>query len=181
MQSLINVLIRTHKRPELFLRCLNSVFAQGYENLRIVVSTDCECDYIPNGIEVIKVAPKPELEYGYDCYCNDLKAMINDGWFMYLDDDDYLLPNALNEVELNAPVIIHKLNHMGNIIPKKNEVALGQIGMPCFMIHHSLKDVAHFAGEDHGDYWFAKELSKHVGFVYRDLVLVESDRKGYGL
>ncbi len=175
----INILIRTHNRPELFKRCLDSCTSQIGSYIKIIVAYDSDCDYIPDWCTKIQVTPGNEL-YFYDCYLNDLKAQVNSGWWMILDDDDYLLPNSLAQVVLDAPVIIHKLNHMGNIIPKNQSLKLGQIGMPCFMVHHSLKDLVNFTGQDHGDYHFAKELNKHVDFVYRNLVLVESDRKGLG-
>lgn len=179
--ELINILIRTSNRKELFLRCLDSVLSQPYTTIRIIVSVDNpNVNYVPQWAETIEVE-KNDLEYGYDLYLNHLKELVTEGWFMILDDDDYLLPDCLSQVVLDAPVIIHKLNHMGNIIPKKPEVSPGQIGMPCFMIHHSLKNVVDFTGGDHGDYHFAKELSEHVEFVYRDLILVECDRKGCGL
>lgn len=180
MQPLVNILIRTSNRPELFARALDSALSQQYKNLRIIVSIDNPVDYIPEGIETIKVQ-KNNLQYGYDLYLNDLKALVTDGWFMILDDDDMLVPGSLLKVVLDAPVIIHQLNHIGNIIPKTGEVSIGQIGMPCFMIHHSLKDKVDFDGGDHGDYHFAKRLSEHCPFVYRDLILVECDRKGCGV
>lgn len=173
----INILIRTHNRPELFKRCLDSCLSQIGAYIRIFVTYDDDGSYIPNWCESFKVEPGPE-EYFYDCYLNALKARVTSGYFMFLDDDDYLLPGALAQVVFDAPVLIHKLNHMGNIIG--DSLQLGRIGMPCFMIHHSLKDAAHFTGDDHGDYHFGIELAKHVNFVYRDLVLVESDRKSNG-
>ena len=177
--QIISILIRTHNRPTLFARALKSVTDQNYPNLRVIVSTDCNNNYIPEWCDKIHVKPGNE-QYPYDVYNNYLKELVTDGWFMYLDDDDYMLPGVLEQAELTHPVIIHRLNHMGNIIPKGNGLQLGQIGMPCFMIHNSLKDAAHFSGQDHGDYWFAKELSHHVEFHYSDLIFVESDRKGNG-
>lgn len=176
----INILIRTHNRALLFKRCLESCLSQTNSYIKIFVAYDCDCDYIPNWIDATRVTPGPE-PYFYDCYLNVLKNKVTSGYWMILDDDDYLLPGVFSQVVFGPPVIIHKLNHMSNIIPHKPEIALGQIGMPCFMIHHSLKNAVDFTGGDHGDYYFAKELEKHAEFVYSDLVLVESDRRGNGL
>lgn len=179
MLEKINILIRTHNRPELFKRCLDSCLSQHGAYIKIIVAYDTPCNYIPNWCYKIKVISGPE-PYFYDCYLNQLKDRVTSGYFMFLDDDDYLLPGVLSQVQFTGPVIIHKLNHIGNIIPKRQAIELGQIGMPCFMIHHSLKNTVNFTGQDHGDYWFAKELEKHAVFQYSDLVLVECDRKGWG-
>jgi hypothetical protein len=144
---LINILIRTHQRPTLFQRCLASVQSQNYPNIRVIVSTDCECNYVPDWCERIKVMPHPELEYGYDLYVNDLKAQVTDGWMLILDDDEVLSPNCLSKLTLNSCAIIVQLDYMGNILPIDAQIKPGRIGMPCIILHHSLKDLIDMKGE----------------------------------
>lgn len=178
--ELINILIRTSNRPILFKRCLNSVLDQGYSNIRIIISTDNDVDYIPENLEVIRVKADRSLPYFYDCYLNELKSLVTSGYFLCLDDDDVLIPGVLNKIPLDAPAIMVQLDHLGKIVPKDERILPGQIGMPCIILHHSLKDIAHLSGGDHGDYHWIKEISEKVELKFVPLVVVRSDQKGYG-
>lgn len=180
-EPLINILIRTSNRPNEFKRCLKSVTDQRYPNIRIIISVDNDrVDYIPEGLQVIRVEANRQLPYFYDCYCNDLKALVTDGWFMYLDDDDVLAHDCLSDIVLDSPAIIHLLNRSGHIVPIGPKYVRGQIGMPCLMLHHSLKDVADIPGNGQGDYFWIKEVERHVDCVYRELVVVQSFGRGNG-
>jgi hypothetical protein len=181
MQPLINILIRTSNRPALFARCLDSILTQSYKNIRIIVSVDQEVNYVPRWIETIEVTPRPDLEYGYDLYINDLKKCVTDGWFIVVDDDDILEPECLIKLDLSHPAILCQLNHMGNTMPTNGEVKLGRVGMPCLILHHSLKHLANIGGTDHNDYHWIKTISERVELKFVPLVVVVSDRKGNGL
>lgn len=178
--ELINILIRTSNRQDLFRRCLNSVLNNGYPNIRIIISIDRDVDYIPENLEVIRVQADKTLPYFYDCYLNDLKSLVTEGYLLCLDDDDILLPGVLAKIPLDAPAIVVQLDHLGNIVPKDERLLLGQIGMPCLILHHSLKDIADLTGGDHGDYHWIKAISEHVELKFVPLVVVKSDQKGFG-
>lgn len=180
MREKINILIRTGFRPQLFARCLESIKSQNYPNIRVIVSIDRSCDYVPEWCETIRVKPGNE-DYFYDCYLNDLKALVTDGWFMFLDDDEVLADNALLSLQLNAPAIIVKTNYMGRIYPPTNELLLGLVPMPSIVLHHSLKDIAFFDGGNHGDYTFIKQVQDKVGLSFQDVLLAIVDRKSNGL
>jgi glycosyltransferase involved in cell wall biosynthesis len=180
MQALLNILIRTHNRANLFARCLNSITTQNYPTLRVIVSTDCGDTYIPEWCDKIHVMPHPELAYGYDLYINDLKEMVTDGWMIVVDDDDVLAPGCLAALDLSHHAIIVQLNHMGNVLPESADIKPGRIGMPCIILHHSLKDIADVPSEDHNDYWWIKRISEKVELSFQPLVVVVSDRKGNG-
>lgn len=179
MQPLLNILIRTCGRAELFARCLASVTSQGYPNIRVIVSIDRDIDYIPDWCEVIRVTPHPELEYGYDLYCNDLKAQVTDGHYLYVDDDDVLAPDCLSKLDLSHSAILCQLDYMGNVLPKSKDFTL--IGMPCLILHHSLKNLVDFDGLDHGDMRYIKEVASKVELDFQEVVVVKVDRKGNGL
>lgn len=179
-QPLINILIRTSNRPQLFARCLYSILCQSYKNIRIIVSIDNpHCNYVPQWIDTIEVE-KQLGEYGYDLYCNELKREVDDGYFFYLDDDDTLAPDCLSQLRLFRPAILCQLNHMGNILPTSADVLPGRVGMPCLILHHSLKNIADIPGEDHNDYWWIKKVSDNVKLDFQPVVVVVSDRKGMG-
>lgn len=180
MPELINILIRTSNRPDKFLRCLKSVLNQSYPNIRIIISVDRAVSYIPYGLEVINVSANRQLPYFYDCYCNDLKAQVDDGWFMFLDDDDWLRPNVLSQITFDAPSILHQVKRGNLIAPYSDVFQRGLVGMPCLMLHHSLKDIADIPGTGQGDYWWIKKIRDSVGVSFRPLIVVESDGRGLG-
>lgn len=182
LKPLINILIRTCGREILFLRCLKSITDQNYPNLRVIVSVDRDgIDYIPDWCEVVRVVPDKSIPFYYDRYINTLKSIITDGYMLVLDDDDMMAYNALNNVVLDAPAIIHRLNHIGRVVPPNDSITIGLIGFPCLMLHHSLKDIADIDTDDHCDYHWIKRIESLVPLVYRDLILVESDRKSNGV
>ena len=177
----INILIRTCGRKELFLRCLQSVTDQNYPNLRVIVSIDRDIDYVPDWCESIRVYPSAPGPYFYDAYSNDLKSMVSEGWFMFLDDDDTLAPDCLNKLQLNAPAILVQINHMGRIIPTKLSTDLGSVGMPSLVLHHSLKGLYDFAPKnqlDHNDVSWINAVKSNVSLSWQPIVLAVIDRKG---
>jgi glycosyltransferase involved in cell wall biosynthesis len=186
MQTLINILIRTSNRPRLFERCLQSIYDQDYPNIRIIVSVDNDLvDYIPEGIEVIKVE-KNNAHFGYDLYINDLKAMVNDGYFFILDDDDILAPDVLNKLQFDAPALLVQINHLGSIIPKSIHFGHGQCGFPCLILHHTLKNIADIVipleeNKACNDYNWIQAVKDKVELKFVPLVLVICDQKGNGI
>lgn len=191
--ELINILIRTGlpTRKELFNRCLNSIYSQSYSRVRIIVSIDRDCDYVDNWhmdysgmmreIEIVNVFPDKTLSYPYDCYLNELKELVTDGYVFVLDDDDILAPGCLNKLDLSYPAILVQINHLGRITPINSNITIGNIGMPCLVLHHSLKHLAYYSGADHGDYHYAKEIASKIDFNFQELVLVECNNKGNGI
>ncbi|MDR3551207.1 MAG: glycosyltransferase family A protein [Candidatus Babeliales bacterium] len=197
MKPLINILIRTSNRPDLFKRCLQSIYDQNYPNVRIIVSVDNDLvDYIPDGIETIRVQ-KNNLEFGYDLYINSLKGMVNDGYFFCLDDDDTLTPNVLNELVLDAPAILVQISHLDKLYPPKDKqvvngnvieidkisnIGPGQVGFPCLILHHSLKNLADIKLGDKvsNDYVWISEIQSKVELKFQPIILVVCDQKGNG-
>lgn len=180
MKPLINILIRTSNRPTQFARCLKSIVSQNYPNIRIIISTDKPCDYIPKGLQVITVTPDKNLPYFYDCYCNSLKGMVTDGWFLFLDDDDTLAPNILSQIQLNSPAILVQLERQGYTVPTSTNFTRGHIGMPCLILHHSLKNIANIPGTGQGDYFWIKAVQNQVGLSFQPIVVVKSYQRGLG-
>mgnify|MGYP001551588463 CR=1 FL=1 len=181
MKPLINILIRTSNRPDLFKRCLQSIYDQRYPNVRIIVSVDNDgVDYVPSEIETIRVTPDKSKDFYYDLYINDLKAMVNDGYYFCLDDDDTLAPNVLNELVLDAPAILCQINHLGRVLPISVNFGLGCVGFPCLILHHSLKSLAMVSGLDHGDTHYIREVQSKVELKFQPIVLVVCDVKSNG-
>lgn len=106
---------------------------------------------------------------------------MDDGYFMFLDDDDYLLPNILNELVLDAPACLYQYRRVSDIYPTTERLRRGQVGMPCLLLHHSLKTMADIPGTGQGDYEWIAKINNLVGLKFTPMVIVESDRRGHGL
>lgn len=181
-KPLINILIRTSNRPEYFARCLKSVIKQSYDNIRIIVGYDntAALNYIPGALEKVYCEANRELPYFYDEYCNRLKSLVTDGWFLFLDDDDILCDDVLAKLDLTAKAIIVQLNRAGTISPVDTNFRRGRIGMPCLILHHSLKDLADVPGNGQGDYFWIKKVTEQTDYVFTPLVVVYSFGRGLG-
>jgi hypothetical protein len=95
-ERLINILIRTNNRPELFKKCIDSILEQQYTNYRVYVcvQTDSDNEYAnsisSNKITIIKGRKTSNKPYFFNDFSNQLLQYVTDGWVMFLDDDDKL-------------------------------------------------------------------------------------------
>jgi glycosyltransferase involved in cell wall biosynthesis len=194
MNPLINILIR-HKegRENDLQRCLKSIWEQSYSNYRIVLSIQWEHNYKEfEGFDIIKVPSQH-----YNLHCNDLKKQVTDGWFFFMDDDDYLAsPTVLEELSkdlLEGALIVQFLrknnkNIKGHDVVKptdhmieKGIIKKGMIGGGCLVLHHSFKDVADWKGYAGADYdWIAELRDKGIPFRFVKLILQISEKANLG-
>lgn len=191
-QPLINILIRTSYRPEQFARCLESVVAQTYPNIRIVVGydNDAALSYIHDKIERTWVFKVETYPYYYDLYCNRLKKLVGDGWFFFLDDDDVLAsPTVLQELSehLAGPHEAIICQFLRNGVPKpadnyirKRVIREGKIGLPCLVLHSKHKALSGLDGQKAGDYRYIKEVTEQVNTKFITLPLVSAGPRGHG-
>lgn len=111
---LVTVIIPTYKRPSFIGRAIDSVLAQTYKNIEIIVVSDNDPN-TPEDIETVEVL-KPYIEKGVQY----LPAIGNMGgslarnrglkeakgdYVNFLDDDDYFYPT---KIEKQVSVIIEK-------------------------------------------------------------------------
>lgn len=192
MGNLINILIRTSYRPAQFARCLESIQGQTYRNYRVVVGHDNAraLEYIPATVEWTFLYADNSIPFYYDLYCNDLKLIVNDGWFLFLDDDDILTsPTALQELSehLTGPheAIICQFLRNGAPKPRDNYIknkiiAEGKIGLPCLVLHSKHKALSGLDGQKSGDYRYIKEVTAQVPTKFITLPLVSAGPRGHG-
>lgn len=177
---MINVLIRLHKgRDVLFERCIKSIFNQTHKDFKIIVSFDdpvCYPIIEKYGLDSCRVFKQEDLgETHYNLYCNNLKNKVEDGWFFYLDSDDYLSTNDaleriskhLDEVKYSA-IICQMERSFGLVKPsdeqiRNRQVISGKIGMPCIFVHHSVKDIASFNETSNADYFYIQQVKRELG------------------
>lgn len=186
---LINILIRTSNRPEGFKRLIDSIKSQSYKNVNIIVSYDTleKPSYI-EGFHVVKcflLKLFKHEEAWYNRYCNVLLNYVRDGYFIFIDDDDFINPHPrllelivrrLNSSKAN----IIQMTRKGRKKPVKDEIVCGKIGMPCIILHSDFKDLASFDGSIEADYKYIKEVSSKLGYKFIPIALVESPSRSYG-
>lgn len=188
--ALINILIRTSHRPDLFKRCIESVEAQTYKNIRIIIGHDQESarDYIPVKYEAYKMPINDLQSFYWNLHCNHLKSFVTEGWFFYLDDDDYLYSETSLEsistklIDPSYGVICQMLRRgrpkpPGDYIENK-KIVKGKIGNPCLFLHHSQKDIAYFDGEKAADYRWIKDVEKVLPLQFYPQVVVRTGNNG---
>lgn len=192
MNPLINVLIRTSARPTLFARCLESIQKQTHKNIRIIVGYDNDqaLNYIPSFIETIPVHANKAIPFYYDLYCNQLKKYADQGWFMFLDDDDFFhSPTVLEEISkyMNGEHEAIICQFLRKCRPKpatqlieKGEIIEGKIGLPCLILHSKHRLLSGLDGYKSGDFRYIKCVSERVKTLFVPMVVVETDRRSWG-
>jgi glycosyltransferase involved in cell wall biosynthesis len=179
----INILTRTSNRPNSFKRCVESVKNQTYKKIRHIVSIDDVKDeeYVKSlGVEYIfidkdKVSseidipdPKTGKRFIFNLYFNILINKVEDGWILFLDDDDYLADNnavqkMVNQIKNNTDLILWQMRYPnGMTLPSIQELGLppkiARIGAPCFMVHQSIAKGIRWDGWKCGDFRFIQKV-----------------------
>jgi hypothetical protein len=168
----INILIRTSNRPECFKKCIESILQQNYENYQIFICYDKKesLDYLTKyenypQISFFYVEEKSKEKYKFNLYCNQLLGKVNDGYIMFLDDDDILIGNRTFEIinwylASNKMIIWNFLRPDKLVFPKdlNKELILGEIDTSSICFHHSLKSLSKWGDKQYGDYHFYKHI-----------------------
>ena len=164
---LINILIRTSNRLT-FHKCITSVLNQTYKNIKIhvcyddIASLKYLVDYDISYFHVIK----NNDPYGYNLYCNDLMNKVNDGYVMFLDDDDMLTHNNCLEYIAShiddKTILVWKFMRPDKIIfPQDiNNINYGEITSCGFLFHHTLKQNTKWIDKQGSDYYFFNQMAK---------------------
>lgn len=175
----INILIRTSNRPEYCKKCIESILEQHYNNYQIIIcydkveSLDYLDDYKENyKIQYFYVEVESKEKYKFNLYCNILMDKVEEGWIMFLDDDDKLTHNKvlpmLNEnIESEDCLYIWKFLRPDKIIYPKNinHIKLGDIDTTCVCFHCEHKDKSRWPDKQYGDFSFFNGLIKNYSFT----------------
>lgn len=127
-KPVIHIIIRTHRRPEYFKRCIESLRLQEYMSRVIhVIADDSEsADYANEALneglidDVIRVYPaeytnkfgdftalkkaglctkdRDNRRHFYDLYLNEVVAGIDEGWIFFVDDDKEVPAGVLGNI-----------------------------------------------------------------------------------
>ena len=175
-ESLINILIRTTYRPEFFKQCVTSILNQNYKNFRIICCYDDErcLEYLKDyddQIDYSFIDIESSASHKYNLYCNNLMDKVDDGWIMFLDDDDKfthldslkIINNKLNNIN---DILFWQVNINGKlIIPSDiNNIKKFSISSIGFCFHSKFKDLSRWESIICGDFHFITSLLKKNKF-----------------
>ena len=195
LNPLINILIRTHRRPELLKRAVDSIHSQTYKNWNIIASYHDEIDrlqLIQLGIrDRIQVEPdKSAGECWFNLFLNNLKEQVFSGWITFMDSDNYFhSPNSLQQLSEvltdKNEMVLTQFIRRGRIKPTDElmdarVIRSGKFDTACIAIHHSQKGVLHFNADDNADYQAAFSASEKIKTSFHKIKFIESDRRSRG-
>lgn len=185
---MINIITRTHLRPKRFKICRDSVCSQVYKAVNHIVGSDTTCDYF----DAIKLAKKSHSvekdEIGkypapYNLHLDELAKRCQDGYVMYLDDDDMFVDNnSLQEIMNHVSeesVTLWKVNINGRIVPCDDNFGkiipndISGIGF-CFHTKHLPVNWGSWTG---GDYRVIKHLTDKLEMIWIDKILTKTQGK----
>lgn len=165
-----------------------SVEAQTYKDWRMIVSYDKDdaLRYIPEkcNVNAHRVYPRKGYPYFYDLYCNELKNQVLDGWFFFLDDDDFLVDtNSLQTISeklqedrgLICQFIRNRRPKPSDGLMQAKRIIRGNIGMPCLFLHAKHKNIADLDGQAGGDYRWIKNVSEKIPVDFFTIPVVATD------
>jgi len=198
LSPLINILIRTSDgRRELFQRCLASVRDQTYKNIQAIICADSDGSYYDANntrmgmcsvnTQLHRVTPEGDYCY-WNLYCNYLKAQVKEGWFFYLDSDDFLAdPGAVKRLVGHLPAndngVICRFLRRGSPKPtsfyfNRRIIRVGNIGGSCIILQAKHKDLAMWQAKKAADYSFICDMEKKIKFTWVKTNLVHADNSG---
>ena len=172
MNKEFRILIRTSNRPEMFKKCIESLLVQTYTHFHIYICYDDEksLDYLTDYDDDDRITYFPvhidsTEKYRFNLYCNTLLDKVNNGYIMFLDDDDVLIGPRMLEV-LNQKIGSNKIVVWRFLRPDKliypmsldTEIVLGEVDTASVCFHHSLKKMSSWGDKQYGDYRFYKTL-----------------------
>lgn len=147
---------------------------------RDVTNTVKSCE----GINVIVQHFPTVGDYSYNLYCNEMKSQVTDGYFFFLDSDDAVIPGAVDKItphlREDRALIVQMLR---NGLPKPRRqppIRRGAIGMPCMVLHHTMKDVADLDDTGYADYTWIKAVTDKVPYLFVPIPLVNAGKRGMG-
>ncbi|ALH22908.1 multiple glycosyltransferase domain containing protein [Chrysochromulina ericina virus CeV-01B] len=170
----INILIRNTYRPSYFKKCIDSILNQDYKNYKVIMCYDD--DYCLEYLEKYKNNPKIEIfkttevdkshQAFYNLYCNQLLDKVENGWIIFLDDDDiiandkYVFQNINNNLDNENNMLFWKVKMANKLIYPENinKIEKFKVSSQGFCFNSKFKYLAKWDGERCGDYRFITKL-----------------------
>jgi hypothetical protein len=182
-ENLLNILIRTTKNRKCYLnKCLNSIKNQNYNNFNIYIHyDDYNClsylkDY--NNIKYYNSNIKSSSKYKYNLYNNFLKNLVNEGYIIYIDDDDcFTHNNVFNLINQNLSeniILNWKFLRPDNIIYSDKNITFGNIASCSICFHSKFKNKSNWIDKQGSDFIFFDNLLKNTDLKIKKLPYILS-------
>jgi hypothetical protein len=174
-----NILVRTKKGREHYLsRCLMSIETQS-EEVDTLIHKDTD------GFHPDSTSP-----FFYNLFCNDLKSLVKSGYFLFLDDDDFLhnhfvIQDVLPKLMEDRANIVQMWRDDTGCKPfdmhmDSGQIVEGKIGMPCIILHAKHKNIADFDDSETADFKFIQTCIEKLGGNFIKQIVVNSPHRNYG-
>ena len=174
---LVNILTRTHNRPNYFKRCRDSILMQNYEDITHIVSSDREEDEYIEADKIIQIGEQ-DGQYPVNLYFNEMIKHVEDGWILHLDDDDKLMrPDSIqvmaDHISDENDILLWKVDCKDwGIFPKRcfgKTPAITDISGIGFLVHS--KQWEDWRPIKCGDYYVIEQYYKKLNPVWIDDIL----------
>jgi hypothetical protein len=196
----VNILIRSCRRENYFHDCMKSILEQTYENINVIVGIEKKDEETKKYVypykcrvvhydKVINEIEKPEdiVDYGiwfpYNHYLDIMTKKVNNGWILYLDDDDKLTnPTVIEElvtgINTEDDLLFWRVDFLNRLVPSDgNWKSMKEGGNPIcrdistigYMFHSKYSKDIEWGYWKRGDYRVAKKLNEVIpNKVYLD-------------
>lgn len=166
----INILIRTSNRPYYFKKCIDSITCQKYKNYKIIICYDDikSYDYIvENNLQEnsFYINVLSNEKYKFNLYNNYLMDKVEDGFILFLDDDDEFTHNEVlniinNHIKSDDDIIIWKFMRPDKLIYPQclDKISIGEIDTTMVCFNSKFKHLSQWMDCKNGDYYFYTEL-----------------------
>ena len=192
----VYIVTRTHGRPKAFDRCHRSIINQRHKQIKHIVIVDdpSKAEYVKqydcitytidsnelkrlrnNEVKIDSSKNFDKRRFEYNLYFNTLQEDLRLGWYMVLDDDDYLADeNVIVNLLKNIPDYNHfaisqmQFDGAKNTVPhslNQTTYRYGQIGSPCLFFHSTQFRGRSWDGWKGGDYRFYLSLNTDFSAV----------------
>lgn len=135
------------------------------------------------GCNVILYKGEKVNDYSYNLYCNELKSKVPDGYFFFLDSDDFIIPGAIEKIKEHLKEDVATICQMlRNSTPKPtcSEVIRGKIGLPCLILHSKYKNLADITAKETGDFDWILEVVNWMKWEFLPIPVVDAGKRSRG-
>ncbi len=191
----VNILIRTHNRPNYFSDCYKSIVRQTYPNINIITgyySESADKYLIPYKVRPLKYdeftgeIPLKEdsvnygAPFGHNSYMNNFKSEIKDGYVIWLDDDDAFNDNTavaqiVSKIKSENDLVLWRTKVGDRLIPSaknfRSKPVVRDIAGTTFCCHSKHFNQHNFEPYRRADFRLISELYKKLTPKYIDKIL----------
>lgn len=183
-KPLFNILIRTSDRPKYFDDCVKSIYEQTYKNWQIIIgidkketenyTVDAKGRTVYYNFDKIKISPKPKNDnYGvpfkYNLYFNELHKHVQQGYIIYLDDDDALfdknsLYDLAQQINDEDTLVFWRVQFPNRLVPSNQNFEKSPVLKDISGIGFTFPNKYKLVWEPfkRGDYRIAKKLTETI-------------------